>query len=170
MGDLFFKRYIFFFCRRLRASPWSTMEEEFEHLLDSEFEGAFLGTEASVSYYNKMNPRKAVALTNQMYLVPFSMFFKKHSCLTAEVNSQINAYTSSGLLQNWINRFMDKKYFNYLQSNQRDREHTQLNLDQLWGAVQLCLGSFCMCICIFAMEIASIRYRWIKHVMDFFTY
>lgn len=149
---------------------WDTLEEEFAMLQDNSFEGAFLSTEASVAYYNKMNRNKTVPSSLQkLFLVPFSIFFKKHSCLTASVNEQINDYTSSGLLQTWVSQFIDPRFLSK-KTDQQDASPNKLAINQLVGAFQLCIFVYGLSIFIFVLEIIAPHIECVRFMLDFFTY
>lgn len=157
-------------CFSLKASMWATNEEEFAMLQDNTFEGAFLSTEAGVAYYNKMNRNKTVLSTvEQLFLVPFSIFFKKHSCLIASVNDQINDYTSSGLLQNWVSHFIDPRFLSK-KTDQQDVIPKRLAINQLIGAFQLCILLYFLSTFIFFLEICASRIECLQYMLDFFTY
>lgn len=154
----------------MKSSIWGTNEVEFSMLQDNTFDGAFLSTEAGIAYYNKMHKNKTVLSTvEQLFLVPFSIFFKKHSCLTAPVNEQINDYTSSGLLHNWVSHFIDPRYLSK-KTDQQDASPKRLAVNQLIGAFQLCIFMYGFSIFIFFLEIISSHIECVRLMLDFFTY
>lgn len=138
-------------------------------LQDNTFEGAFLSTEAGVAYYNKMNKNKTILTSEQLFLVPFSIFFKKHSCLIQSVNEQINDYTSSGLMHNWVSHFIDSRFLSK-KTEQQDASPNKLAVNQLTGAFQLCIFVYFLSILIFFLEILAIRIKCVRFMLDFFTY
>lgn len=138
-------------------------------LQDNTFEGAFLSTEAGVAYYNKMNRNKSVlSSVEQLFLVPFSIFFKKHSCLISSVNQQINDYTSSGLLQSWVSHYIDSRFLS--KKTDEDTSPKKLAINQLIGAFQLCIFVYGLSICIFLLEVIAPHIECVRLMLDFFTY
>lgn len=145
---------------------WPNLNAEMLELNDNTFEGAFLNTEAGVAFFNKMHTNITVSMTTNFYRAPFSMLFRKHSCLTSEVNRLVHIFTESGLLQHWVEAFVDRRYFKPIPPTY----HRHMHLNQLLGIVQICLGLFGLAGGIFVLEMLSRRYHHLRLVMDYFTY
>lgn len=132
----------------------------------SEFEGAFLATEATILNINRRDSTKTVMMTKKVLLIPYTAYFQKHSPLTDEFNKQFMDLISAGLMKSWVNTFVDRAR---LKKSSR-REHTKLRLNQLVGAIQLCVCALCLGFFVLLLEIISPRYRFLRTILDFITY
>ena len=138
-------------------------------MLDEDFQGAFLSNEPAISYFNINNFRsgRMILPSEVIFLVPFSMYFRKHSCLVASANRQINDYTSSGLLLNWVHKYVDEKFLSIKKMGlKKIVEHRPLELDQLRGSLMLIFLVDRACL-LFIMEIMSPQYMLLKNILNF---
>lgn len=179
----------FFLCNSYRIRTHNlTLDEKFKKLLDTNFKGAYLTTEASVAYYNMkhITNNKIVVrptldrvllmvnkgtfkgiLISQKWFQPMCIYFRKHSCLTDAFDEQINIYTDSGLMDNWVSQFSQKKYVRFT-STENQRSHQKLQLLQLEGTFRLCLCMTCITIFIFFLELLSKKILIIRKLIEIF--
>ncbi|XP_037040010.1 uncharacterized protein LOC119077005 isoform X3 [Bradysia coprophila] len=148
-----------------------TVEQKFLKLMDNDFKGAYITTEASVAYYNKKhvanNSYFVRSTKDRVLLMPMCIYFRKHSCLTDAFDEQIKLYTDSGLINNWVSQFSQKKYLQF-QSTSNQRSHQKLKLSQFSGTFGLCFGMICVTILTFCFELLSQRFLVIRKFVELF--
>lgn len=127
-------------------------------------------TAAFVSYFNKNNQNHPVRPSReQIFLMPFCILFKKHSCLTKSVNKQINAYITSGLLQIWIRQYKELRYLN-LKPEYHRSGNRPLEMAQLEGTFTYCLCLLGFSCIVFMCEILSKKMYVFRGVIEFLIY
>lgn len=165
------------------------------NLMNDNFRGAYLTTEAAVSYYNmkhSTNDKIFIRPTVDRILLmvgsreiikkknffgktktflwfsfqPMCIYFRKHSCLTDAFDEQINLYTDSGLMNNWVSQFSQKKYLRFHSTIDNQRSHQKLQLTQFGGTFLLCSGMIFATTLVFLLELFSKRISIIRKIMD----
>lgn len=89
------------------------------------------------------------------------IYFRKHSCLTDAFNEQINLYINSGLMNNWVSQFSQRKYLE-ISTTHNQRNHKALEVSQFSGTFLLCFSMISITVVIFALELLSQKYRTIR--------
>lgn len=119
-----------------------------------------------VDYFNFQHfPRINILKTKQYeQLMPFCMYFKKHSCLLHSFNEQINLMSSSGLIASWARHYVRPPYKN------DQMEPKAVNLDQIVGVIIVCICLITISLIVFILEVISTSHGTIKSVLDFFTF
>lgn len=151
-----------FWCFRLRESPYHSNSEEFPVLIAQRntFYGAFITTEAFLAYYNKMHKNQTVQASPEvLFGIALTILFKKHSCLTAEVNAQLEKYTSTGLLSRWVDLFVDRSH---LRRKDEEKFHRPLELLQVEGIFRVCGYLLAVSVVVFGLELQAHRAQWIR--------
>lgn len=129
----------------------------------------FLSTEAVISYFNRYHKNETVrASRERLFLLPLCILFKKHSCLTENVNDQINIYKSSGLLQNWINKYLQARYL-ILKPDYHRMGNQPLDMAQLFGIFMLGFILLTLSCVVFFFEILSKHFKLVQSVLEFLT-
>lgn len=141
--------------------------ESFYNLTDEHFEGAYLANSERVDYFNALNKRKVKILKTKEYirLLPFCMYYRKHSCLIQPFDQEILAFTSSGLIDLWA-----KKFRKSLQNKSDKNEPKPLSLKQIVGVIIMCSYLFAASLIIFILELLSTKFEAIKCVIDFLMF
>lgn len=134
------------------------------NLTDDNFGGAFLASSLRVEYFNIVNSRKVKILKTKDYirLLPFCMYFRKHSCLMKPFNRQISAYTSSGLINFWASAFRKSAH-----SKSDKKEPKPMSLHQVVGVIIVCSFLIAVSLIIFTLELLSTKFQAIKSSLDF---
>lgn len=151
---------------RLRESPYYSNAEEFPVLIAQRntFYGAFITTESFLAAYNKAHKNDTVqAAPEVLFVVSLTILFKKHSCLTPEVNDQIQRYTSTGLLSRWVDQFVDRSH---LRRKDEEKLHRPLELLQVEGIFRVCFYLLAVSVVVFGLELQAYRAQWLR---DFFA-
>lgn len=141
--------------------------ELFYNLTDEHFEGAYLTNSLRVDYFNFVNRRKVKILKTKEYirLLPFCMYFRRHSCLIKPFDKQIAAYTSSGLIDFWANKFRRSI------TNKSDRKEPKpMSLHQIAGVLIMCSYLIAVSLIVFFLEVSSMRFETIKTFLDFLMF
>lgn len=150
---------------RLRESPYYSNAEEFPVLIEqcNTFYGAFITTESFLAAYNKNHTNDTVQASPEvLFVVSLTILFKKHSCLTSEVNDQVQRYTSTGLLSRWVDSFVDLRHL-----RRKDEEvHRPLQLLQVEGIFRVCGYLLAASVVVFGLERQAYRVQWLG---DFFA-
>lgn len=136
-------------------------------LRNSSHDGVYMTYAQVIEYYNQQNfPQPEILKTKEsIQMLPFSIFFRKHSCITNTFNRQIEAGTSSGLISFWADR-LTKSHFKF---NGKIKPKT-LKFNQIKGILMICMCLYGFSIIIFFVELLSARHKRIKRFVDFFTY
>ena len=80
-------------------------------------------------------------------------------------NTQLQMIQEAGLIDFWTkNRIDDRK------SKYNSREPSKLQMENVIAAFQIC-GFMCfISLVVFILEVISVKYRWIKSIIDYLTY
>lgn len=83
-----------------------------ENILNADFKGALLSSEEHVAFSNKAGfPDKFFHHTEEVFFVfNLVIFMHRLSCLTEEINRYILNFGSNGLLNKWMEEFVDNSY------------------------------------------------------------
>lgn len=81
---------------------------------------------------------------------PSVYYLHKHSYLTEMVNEKIDALKTSGLIDYWISKYLDPKYYRV---KQIARERAKLNFSTLLGAFQLLVSGTIVAFTTFVLEL-----------------
>lgn len=140
--------------------------KSFHKLTDENFGGAYMTVSQHVDYFNAVNPQANILKTKEyIRMVPFCMYFRKHSCLVKPFNDQLIAYKSSGLIDFWAKKFS--------KSSNRKSKETQpkpMSFDQFNGLNILCICLIFFSLILFLLEILSTKFEVIKTFFDFWVY
>lgn len=146
---------------------YSGNTSEFYRLQNSSFDGVYLASGQSIDYFNLKNfPRTKIFKTKErIKMLPYSIYFRKHSCLVREVNNQIDKYTSNGLISNWYRRFT--KTYNYRNDPTTPKK---LAYDQISGIVTICVFMYAISCIVFVLELMTRNHERLKNIFDFLTW
>lgn len=151
---------------RLKESPYYSNAEEFPVLIEQRntFYGAFVTTESFLAAYNERHKNNTVQASPEvLFVVSITILFKKHSCLTAVVNEQLQKYTSSGLFSRWVKLFVDRSH---LYRKDEDKIHRPLQMLQVEGIFRVCGYLLGISIVVFGLELVAHRVQWLHDFFD----
>ena len=112
-------------------------------LLDQYSKIALVTSNDEVIFSNKLNHKNfTFNVCNEIILtVPIVFYLQKNSYLTEIFNEKIDALKSAGLIDYWISKYLDPKYY---KPKINERDPTKLKFRELLGAFQLlAFGAFC---------------------------
>lgn len=123
-------------------------------LLDVNNRSALLASEDHVAYWNKIGfPDTFYEVCPQrVTTISLCLYFHKTSCLTKEIDKNIFAYNSNGLMQFWKQFYSDRTY---LAKKNLAKAPKQLKLDELLGGCYFYLFGLTLAIVCFMVELVS---------------
>lgn len=133
-------------------------DEQYDKLLDPSFDGAVLTTDVGISYYNmKHFTTTGVVSSTQdrMFLLPFCIFFRKHSCLNEPITKLINRYTNSGLLEYWTSQYFQPRFVKVKTEELDNQQPQRLNIKQLLGGFIISSILLIVALVVFLFEVMS---------------
>lgn len=147
---------------------------ELENLRSSSFQGVYMSTSAAISEYNMRNFRKGHILMadDKVLLLPYSIFFRKHSCLVNAINWEINKYTSNGLISRWTSDLTHEKQIKEVIRNEQLQMQTpkKISLQQIRGVFIICALMYLISGVVFVMELLTVKFEFIRVLFDFCTF
>lgn len=146
---------------------------ELENLRSSSYEGVYLATTTAIYHYNMNNFRKGYILMTEdkVRKLPYVIFFPKHSCLEHTISVEINQYLANGLISIWTENLTHGKLIKkFIRSEQILMQTPKIiSLNQMRGFFIICLIMYSMSIVIFILEILTLKYAFIRTVLDVCT-
>lgn len=107
---------------------------------------------------------------DRMFLLPFCIFFRKHSCLNAPITTLINRYTSSGLLDHWTSKYFQERFVK-VKTNQVDSQQPQrLNMKQLIGGFIISSLLLVVAVLVFLVELMSKKIVFLRKIFTMLSY
>lgn len=142
----------------VRVVPSTLIDNLLLQTLDINFNGAVVAAEPSIQYMNKFKVpegqqliKSPVAITN----IQNTIYLEQTSCLQEPFNLELLRYISSGFIQSWTTKFLNRE-----ETTLDIDEFQELNLSDVLGIFQvfgmLMVGN----ILVFVVEICY--YRWKK--------
>lgn len=122
---------------------------------DPTFNSAIVQSLSRVSYEIQHNHRKLTLCNEIISTVPIVFFFPKNHFLVQTMNEKFDLFASAGLLDFWVNKYIDKKYIK--EHQERQHHPKQLNIQQLLGSFQIWISC-----CVIASIIFFIELFWMK--------
>lgn len=111
-----------------------------------------------------MHRNRTVQLSReQLFFVPMVIYFRKHSCLTAPVNDQINLYLVSGLINQWLKNFYDERSLS--DASSASGAYRTLCLEQVSGVFQMCAYMLGLAALALAVEMLAPRSRRVRALL-----
>lgn len=150
-------------CSSIQIHDFGT-DEKYDILLNSEFNGAVLTTDVGISYYNMQHFTTTGVVSStkdRMFLLPFCIFFRKHSCLTEPITNQINRYTNSGLLEHWTSKYFQTRFVKVKAEEFENQQPQRLNIKQLLGGFIISSILLVAAVVVFLFEIMSKKFRFL---------
>lgn len=133
-----------------------------------------MSTTAAISHYNLQNYRKGIILMakDRMLLLPYGIYFRKHSCLVQAINREINKYTSSGLISAWTADLTHEKLIKeYIHNEQLQLQAPQkLSMKQIQGVFIICMVMYLISGGILVIELLADKCKFIRVVVEFCTF
>lgn len=123
---------------------------------------AILLNEFSLNYLNKRSTR--FASSNNIFLYPVSILLKNSTYLKPKFDNEIERYLSSGLIKYWIGDYKD------VVDNLHTREPSELTVDELLGGFEICLIFYFFSIFVFLIELLSVKFVFVRRILNWLTY
>lgn len=147
-------------------------DEKYEILKDSRYsEAAVLTADVSLSYYNMKHFKTTGVVSStkdRLFLLPFCIYFRKHSCLANPISDLINIYTSSGLLEYWISLYHQKRFVIIKAEDlEGDQSPQRLNLKQLLGGFIISSILLVAAFIVFLFEVMSKKCQFLNNFLKF---
>lgn len=143
-------------------------DEKFDILLDPDFNGAVLTTDVGISYYNMMHFKTTGVVSStkdRLFLLPFCIFFRKHSCLNEPITKLINKYTNNGLLHHWTSQYFQTRFVKVNTEEFEDQPQPQrLSMKQLLGGFIISSILLVVALVVFVLEIISAKCGFLKKI------
>lgn len=133
---------------------------------ESGFNGALLMVRDQLMYFNRLYfPNKYyLACKERLFTINLSILLNKLSCLTTEINQQIEALTSNGLIDKWASDLIALSDIKHKIINTGPK---QLNNEQLMGAYQLFFAGILFSVVVFVLELKTAQFVKLKKLMNF---
>lgn len=164
----------------IKASRYKNNWDEFNELIQSPTNrDVYITTDVYAGYYNMKHRRnRSVVITHErLFAVQYSIFFRKHSCLTETINEQVQKYYAHGLLSNWVSLYFnmrlarmgnDKKAAAAAATSNSGGSggRKALRVEQVMGAFQI--GAYMMGFSgmVLALEVMSARCDMLRRLFE----
>lgn len=126
-------------------------------------------TKFHAEYANSVNFSRGVLMVTKDSFreVSICTYLPKGSYLARPFSLAISHLISSGLIDNWKNKYVNEK----LKYNRYDTDEPhQLKYLHIRGCVQLCLALYVLSIIVFVLEILTKYSKKLRKIVNFFTY
>lgn len=158
--------FVYIYCS---LESWNVSNlDNFRNLTDENFGGAYMSISQVVDYFNLKNfPHINILKTKQyVQLMPFCIYYRKHSCLVRPFNEQISLLTSSGMIVSWARLYKTPNY----KHSQIQPKTQSLTFNQISGLITVCGLLIVISVIVFGLELMSTSHETIKIVLDFVTF
>ncbi|XP_039430296.1 uncharacterized protein LOC120413502 isoform X1 [Culex pipiens pallens] len=158
--------------RRTQPLEDNPPAEIFHNLKRGRLNAAVLATHDYIAWYNERYFREGVVhLADDVLLQqPICLYFPKRNCLTHPVNLQIENIKVSGLLGYWMHQYVGYRFYKRTKRTQKARNHQHspkvLTNEHLAGCYQALVWLLALSAGIFALELASTRFHWLRMVFE----
>lgn len=140
-------------------------------LKNESFRAAMQTTAETLSSYNKIHYRdRPVLRTKQrLFLMPYTIYFTKNSCLLKAFNKQIEKLLTSGLISTWVSQFVVEDS-EQVHSTKASADTRPLTVHQLGGIFIITIILYCVSLIVFVFEVLSTKSRFIRKIVEFLTF
>lgn len=137
------------------------------NLYDSEFDAVALSTDLSQKSFNlKNSPKRRLSFTKDRIFMYSPVFlFRKKSILTDIFNKQLHTLREIGLIEFWTKNAIDER-----SSKSEQRQPSKLQLHNILAAFQICGVMYFVSFVVFILEVFAMKFRYIKNIIEYFTY
>lgn len=134
------------------------------NLLDSEFRGALLSSEEHTAYLNAgVFPEKFYNFADEIVSVfNLCIYLHRQSCLTEQINQYILSFESTGLLNAWVKKFVNRKY---LKEQMTNGPKVLVN-KQLLGAYEILVFGLILGAITFVIEVCSVYVTAVRRILS----
>lgn len=136
------------------------------------YRDVYLSTDLLASYYNLHHKNNSVLISRErLFVVPFSIYFVKHSCLAATVDEQVHRFIGHGLLKRWLSNYYDSDMLrlgaqgNDVGKNVR-QQHRPLQLKEVTGMFQICSYMLLLSGVVLGLEMLSTQWQRLRRVIE----
>lgn len=125
--------------------------------LDPSFAGVVLDYLTKTLYENEVNYMTPLKICKEAIMSSFVVaYMYKNHFLIDEINREIEAYQSNGLMVHWINKYTQFKHSGVKSASFRP---TTMKLENLEGAFEILFYGLIICCICFVIEISCLRMR-----------
>lgn len=124
--------------------------------------------ELTTQYFNYMNAPQQLGYTkDRIFTVPAVFLFKKYSRLQIPFNHLIRMYEKFGLIAHWSRQYTD----NFKRKFKHERGiPPKLKLHNVQAVFEICGYLYVFSLFIFLLEILSLRFKFLKRIIEYLTY
>lgn len=132
-------------------------------LLDSEFKGGLLSSEEHTAYLNaEVFPDKYFHCADEVVSTfNLCIYMHRQSCLSEEINQYILSFKSTGLLDAWVKKFVDRKYL----KERVTSEPKVLVNEQLLGTYEVLVFGLLLASLVFLLEVCSVHVYALRRLL-----
>lgn len=118
-----------------------------------------------LSSYNLEHSEHRLASTkDRVFMYSPTFLFRKLSPLVIEFNKQLQSLQETGLIDYWIRNNTDTR------KSTANMKPTKLKMTSISAIFQLCGAMYAVSFIVFILEILSVRFRYLKRIVDYLTY
>lgn len=130
----------------------ATFPEYLTKVTDPTFNSAVCQSLTKVTYEIQYMHRPLIVCNEIIALIPIVILFPKNHFLIQTIDEKIDLFNSAGLINFWVNKYIDKSFIKSLQT--RHHYPKQLNIRQLLGGFQIWITCCVIGSITFFIEIA----------------
>lgn len=132
--------------------------------LDSNFQGVVLSSVDHVAYRNKIvSPHQFYRYAKEIFAtLNLCIYMNRKSCLANEINNHILQFKSNGLMQSWVNKFVDQSYLVYHPST----EPKVMGIMTILGSIQILIAGYLISLTIFIVEMLSQKFKTLRDIFN----
>lgn len=122
--------------------------------------GVFIASLDTVEYHNSLHAESGFLIPSRrrIFLLPLSIFLRKHSCLAPAFNTRIETLQSSGLIQLWSRMYRKMSFYHQAKQN----EPKQLSFEQVGGIYIIAAYLYAISLFVFFVELLSLQMRFLR--------
>lgn len=140
--------------------------ENLKTLDDSKMDGVAFSSDIVQKIFNLKYPERHLGFTkDHLYMYSLVFVFKQKSPLTKLFNEKFQSLQEMGIIDLWMSKHIGG---NGLISKRRTP--TMLEPKNIVEAFQICAVLYLISFIVFILEILSVRFQFIKCILDFFNY
>lgn len=139
------------FLNRRKIFDDASLPKYLNKVTDPTFNSAIVQSLSKVSYEIQHNHRQLIVCKEIILTLPIVFFYPKNHFLVQTMNGKIDLFSSAGLIDFMVSKYIDKKYIkDHLEP---DHHPKQLNIQQLLGGFQIWIACCLIGSIIFFIEL-----------------
>lgn len=127
-----------------------------------------LMNEITPKYFHKLqDPKRFLSFTKDRLFIQNTVFYFHKRCTLRELfNQKLRMFQEAGLVDYWIENYTESIRMKTIVK----KRPKKLKVENIFGALEIGIAMFMLCCIFFILEILSVRIRYIRFVVDYFTY